>query len=172
MVSPLFTADTVHHSPHCDVLQIINNFCLSYEQDLSDKDLLLSTRIDTDIPQLFIGDPSLIMQILHDLSQFSLVQDARGCVVLDFKAEQETEDRYFISITITMSGNGIPWSKEKDLFSPFKTKDEITASETGIPTLYYARQISRFYDGDISVKNSLGFGTRFMVKIRLSCMDE
>lgn len=172
MASPIFTADTVHHTPNCDILQIINDFCLSYEQELSDKDLLLSTRIDTDIPQLFIGDPLMIMQLLHELSQVSLVQDARGCVVLDFKAEQEDEDRYFISITITMSGNGIPLSNEKDLFSPYKIKDDKTTGENGIPTLYYARKISRFYDGDISVKNSFGFGTRFMVKIRLSCMDE
>lgn len=172
MASPLFATETVHHTPSLDILQIINNFCLSFEQDLSNKDLLLSTRINTDIPQLFSGDPLLIMQLLNDLSQFSLVQDARGCVVLDFKAEQETDGRYFISIAITMSGNGIPWTKEKYLFSPFNIKDEKTAGETCIPTLYNARKISRFYDGDICVKNSFGFGTRFMVKIRLSCMDE
>lgn len=168
MAFPLFTADTVHHTPHCDILQIIKDFCHSYERDLSDKDLLLSTRIDTDIPQLFIGDPSLIAQLLYDLSQFSLAQDARGCVVLDFKAEQETENRYFISITITMSGNGIPWTEEKNLFSPFKNR----ITKGSIPTLYSAREISRFYDGDICVKNSFGFGTRFMVTMRLSCMDE
>ncbi|MGB3226274.1 MAG: ATP-binding protein [Desulforhopalus sp.] len=171
MASSLFAADTVDHTPNCDILQIINDFCLSYEQELCNKDLLLSTRVDPDLPRFFIADPSMIMQLLHELSQVSLVQDARGCVVLDFKAEQENEDRYFISITITMSGNGIPGSKEKDLFSPYKMKDGKTTGETG-PTLYYARKISRFYDGDISVKNSFGFGTRFMVKIRLSCMDE
>jgi K+-sensing histidine kinase KdpD len=167
MFSPISTTDIINRSHNCDILQIINDFCLTYEQNLSDRDLLLSTRIDTDIPQLLIGDPLLITQLLHDLSEYSLQQDARGCVVLDLKAEQENEKSYFIYITVTMSGKGIPMAKEKNLFS-----DKKTAGKADVATLYYARKISRFYDGDILVKNSIGFGTRFMVKIRLFCMDE
>ena len=154
-----------------DILLIMKDFCFSYEEALSTVNLLLFTRIDPDIPQLTVDNPLLIQRLLHDLSEYSLRQAARGCVVLDLKARRESEYHYSISITLTMSGNGIPRDKEKDIFMQRRESEQNMLGGTTVANLYYAREICRRYNGDISVRNSFGFGTRFMVKLCLPCMD-
>ncbi len=153
-----------------DILRIMDNFRRSYEESLSAGNLLLFTRIDPDIPRLTVDDPLLIQRLLDELSEYSLGQVARGCVVLELKGRRESDHRYSIHLTITMSGNGIPWDKEKDIFVRPSAMEKDTSGRTGA-TLYRAREISRRFNGDISVRNSLGFGTRFMVKLCLPYVE-
>ncbi len=170
--SPLIMATINSPRQYCDMLQIMNNFCLSYKQDLSDRNTPLSTRIDTDIPQFFYGDPLQIMHLLHDLSQYCLLHDnTGGSVYLDFKARQTSENFYFFFLTVTLSGVSIPRTKVRDLFSPPKTNKNKSDSEAIANSLYLAQKISELHGGGISIQNSLGFGTRFLVKLCLPCKE-
>ncbi len=173
-LSPFIMA-TINSRPrqYCDMLQIMNNFCLSYKQNLSDRNTLLSTRMDTDIPQFFYGDPLQIMHLLHDLSQYSLLQETTGGGVdLDFKVRQTSENFYFFFLSVTLSGVTIPRISENELFSPPETNRNKGDSEARVNSLYFAQKISQLYGGEISIQNSLCFGTRFLVKLCLPCKEQ
>ena len=170
--SPLNMATINSSRQYCNMLQIMNNFCLTYKQDLSHRNTLLSTRIDPDIPQFFYGDPLQIMHLLHVLSQFSLLQDTTGGGVdLDFKARQTSENLYFFFLTVTLSGVSIPRLKVKELFSPPETNRNKSDSEATANSLYFARKISQLHGGGISIQNNFSFGTQFLVKLCLPCKE-
>jgi K+-sensing histidine kinase KdpD len=124
------------------------------------------------MPRFYYGEPLLIMHLFHDLCEYCLRQDTRGCVVVDLNAEPEGGKLYTISITITISGNGIPRDEEEKHFLPAKMAENKAGDDTVFASLYYVRTICRIFGGDISVRNSPGFGTRFMAKIRLSTIEE
>lgn len=167
--APHDTADNTHSF---NIRQVIEEFCGRYEQALDARRLYLSTRISSNLPVFFYGTPELISNLLDDLASYSLSHISEGCVVLDVKAEPLRDGRYSIYFTITISGLGIPLAKEMDLFNPFTVKLTKDDTPNPAPNLYHARKIARMLDGDVSVQNSVGFGTRYMAEIILTCLPE
>jgi len=149
-----------------DIIELINKFCKWYEQVLAERNLQLTIKIGSDIPRYFLGNQLLVKHIFFEPGKNSLLYLGPGEVFLEMGSEKLAGRRYAIYQTIAFSGNGIPWDKEKELFQParFSDRDGLRFRSTN---LYYARMIAGILGGDIRLENSVGFGTRYQVEIRL-----
>lgn len=152
-----------------DVRQLIKTFCTWYEQTLEEKGLFLSTRISLELPELCEGDPLLIGDLLYDLATYSLNHLTEGCVVLDVDGEQFEENWCRFYFTITTSGLGIPRTVENFLFRAPASRNVTGEGQDYSSNLYFAKFIASIFDGDVSVQNSYGFGTRYLVEFCLPC---
>ena len=152
-----------------DLHQLIQTFCTWYERTLEEKGLFLSARISPELPKLCEGDPLLIGDLLYDLATYSLNHLTEGCVVLDVDGEQFEENWCRFYFTITASGLGIPRTAENSLFRAPASRNVTGDGQYYSSNLYYAKFIASIFDGDVSVQNSYGFGTRYLVEFCLPC---
>ena len=149
-----------------DIMHLINEFRSWYEQVLAERNLQLRTRIDSKIPRYFWGNQLLAKHILFEPGKNSLLYPGSEEVLLEISSEQLAGRRHAIYMNIDLSGNGIPWDKEQELFQPIKFSDK-DGFKLRTTNLYYARMAARILGGDIRIDNRSGFGTRYQVEIRL-----
>lgn len=120
-------------------------------------------------PWELIGDPTRLQQILGNLLSNAVKFTQRGEVVTTIRTPVETEDRVKVSISVTDTGVGIPEDKLDSIFETFSQADGSATRRFGGTGLGLAicRRLVQLMDGSISVKSSLGEGSRFDVDIWL-----
>ncbi len=150
-----------------DLVVVIKNFCIWYEQVLAEKNLQLATDISSNLPRICKGNTFLVKYIFSEIGTYSLQFLKTGNVFLEVKAEQIAGHRYAIHFTIDHSGDGIPLAKEKELFQQLPAQSKRNDFRLRSANLYYAKMIARILGGDIRIENRPGFGTRYLVEIRL-----
>jgi len=162
---PPFSSSGAHRlcADFCDMQQLIESCSRSYEQQLAPRGMVLCTRIRGPIPRFVRADAEVIDRLFDCLGRCTSAVEARGCAVLDIAAEPEGEDRHNIYLVLTLSGNGLDARQEEQLLAAQEGTDDESAS-----ALQQARAICRRYDGNILIRNSSGFGTRFLVKLCLT----
>ncbi len=159
--------DKVSDEQCFDLMVLINNFCIWYEQVLAEKNLQLTTKISASIPKMWLGDRLLVKYIFSETGNNSLKYLGTGEVFLEVEAEQLAGRRYAIHFTITHSGDTIPLTKEKEFFQPFAAQRDKNGFKLRSTNLYYARMTARTLGGDIRIENRPGFGTRYLAGISL-----
>jgi hypothetical protein len=164
--NPLYL-NTVSGKQRFDLIVLINNFCIWYAQVLSEKNLQLTSNISSKIPRTWLGNRFLVKYIFSETGNNSLQYLQAGKVFLEVEEEQLAGRRYAIHFTITHSGDSIPLIKEIALFQPFTAQSGKNGFRLRSTNLHYARMIARILGGNIRVDNRPGFGTRYLVEIRL-----
>lgn len=156
------------HSPknrfcadHCDIQQLIESFSRSFEQQLAGRGMMLCTRIRDPLPRFVRADGRAIARFFDNLAGCSSPVSARGCAVLDIAAEPAEEGRYSIYFVLTLSGDGLDAGQERELLAA-DAAGEMTKARLALERV---RKICKDHGGNIHIKNSPGFGTRFMAKI-------
>lgn len=148
----------------CDMQHLIESFSRSYEQQLALRGMMLCTRVRGPIPRFVHADAESLGLLFDSLSRCSSAVEARGCAVFDIAAEQEKGDRYNIYFALTLSGKGLDVRQEQQLQAGRVCGKGCESASA----LLQAKAICRRYGGNILVKNSIGYGTRFLVKICLA----
>jgi signal transduction histidine kinase len=131
----------------------------------SDKNLMLTSKIDSDLPETLIGDPARLQQILVNLVTNGIKFTERGGVRVRFLRPHE--NKWVIEVSDT--GQGIPSSELPYIFDTFR-QVEGTATRThggfGLG-LSIVRQLVNLMSGEIKVKSSPGMGTTFTITLPL-----
>jgi len=99
--------------------------CISLLQQ-KDKDIELITNYDHTISSYIIGDPVRLTQILMNLIGNSVKFTDKGSIT--FTISKKSDKLHF---SVDDSGIGIPLSKQKIIFEPFKQVDTSTTREYG-----------------------------------------
>ncbi|MCP9267666.1 ATP-binding protein [Xenorhabdus sp. XENO-1] len=89
----------------------------------SEKNLPLHHRIDDKLPNLMIGDPIRLQQILTNLIGNALKFTDKGSVILEVKLRQQQHHLVQIDFTITDTGIGIKPEHRPILFQAFNQAD-------------------------------------------------
>ncbi len=87
------------------------------------KSLELLCDIGPEVPDLVVGDPTRLRQILMNLNGNAIKFTERGEVALQVRAEPGGEDQALLCFTIRDTGIGIPIEKQRSIFRAFSQVD-------------------------------------------------
>lgn len=141
------------------------NSVISYKA--SEKGLQLHQTIDAGVPDVLIGDPLRIEQIVLNLLSNAVKFTDSGSVSLSISAGPACAGRVNLELEISDSGIGMREDEIRMLFQPFTQADNSITRRfggTGLGLAICAR-LARMMDGDIRVASTPGIGTTFHVRI-------
>jgi signal transduction histidine kinase/DNA-binding response OmpR family regulator len=127
------------------------------------KGLELATLIDHDLPEIFLGDPLRLRQILANLAANAVKFTERGEVVLRARRCAENADGMTIRFEVTDTGIGIPAELHSQLFAAFSQADVSTTRKFGGTGLGLAisSQLVSLMGGEIGVESEPEKGSTF-----------
>lgn len=134
-----------------------------------EKGLRLESRIDERLPELLLGDPLRIEQILLNLLNNSLKFTETGRIVVRIAIEGLDDQQAGLLIEVEDSGIGMSESEIARIYQPFVQADpSITRKHGGTGLgLAICKQLAEGMQGSIEVSSRPGEGTRFCVHLRL-----
>ncbi|TDF37317.1 response regulator [Alteromonadaceae bacterium M269] len=115
--------------------------------------------IGNNIPQVIVGDPGRIRQVLNNLISNAIKFTESGEVFLDIK--RKTKNSLIFNVHDT--GIGIPKDKQRKLFSKFSQVDASTTRQFGGTGLGLAisKQLAELMQGQIGIESEPGEGSCF-----------
>jgi len=143
--------------------------CLSVFQskELS-SNLSFYTRVAKDIPQVLIGDPTRLRQILLNLMSNAVKFTKHGSIGIIANIEEHANQRVTIGFMVKDTGIGIHRETQQTLFTPFTQADSSTTRRyggTGLG-LSICKELVLIMNGDIGVDSELGKGSTFWFNCR------
>ena len=129
-----------------------------------EKGLELICDVPPDVPEVVLGDPSRLRQVVTNLAGNAIKFTASGEVVVRVEPESRTADNAVLRFTVSDTGIGIPEDKIDLIFEPF-TQADASASRTYGGTglgLSISARLVKAMGGSISVKSAPGEGSTFI----------
>jgi signal transduction histidine kinase/CheY-like chemotaxis protein len=127
------------------------------------KNLELAYFIPPELPDLFVGDPVRLRQVILNLAGNAIKFTDQGEVVLRVEMESQDKDGVTLHFAVTDTGVGIPPEKQKLIFEPFTQADTSTTRKyggTGLGLSISIRLIEMM-EGRIWLESEAGQGTTF-----------
>ena len=146
--------------------QIIDDVLATLSIKAQQKDLALKFDYDVSLPNVFIGDPTRLRQVLINLIGNAIKFTENGSVTLKIK---QAEKKDFLHFMVEDTGIGIPADRLEAIFSPFSQADVSTTRKhggTGLGTTI-SRQIVEHMDGQIWAESVVGEGSIFHFIVHL-----
>ncbi len=127
------------------------------------KDLELACDIRADVPDLLVGDPGRLTQVLTNLVGNAIKFTERGEVLVVMEPASIDRDAAVLHFTVSDTGIGIPPEKQSLIFEAFAQADSSTTrlhGGTGLG-LAIASQLVSLMGGSIWVHSEAGHGSTF-----------
>ena len=128
-----------------------------------EKGLELIIQINSDVPEVVMGDPIRLSQILINLAGNALKFTEKGSVALEVSKDNEK-----IRFDIIDTGIGIPEDKLQTVFESFSqanASDTRKYGGTGLG-LSISRQLVGMMGGNIAIESKEGYGTTFSFLVK------
>lgn len=132
-----------------------------------EKNLELESTIEPGVPDVIIGDPVRLNQILINLCGNAIKFTEKGKVRIQVKELSRLENLSIIEFSVSDSGIGIPESQLNKIFESFSQASSETTRKfggTGLG-LTISKQLVELQKGSIYVQSEVGKGTTFSFKI-------
>ena len=139
-----------------------------------EKSLEILISRDPKIPDILVGDPLRLGQILINLAQNAIKFTATGEVRISARLDKQENDRVSILFTVSDTGVGIDGDKITNLFSPFVQADSSTTREyggTGLG-LSICKQLVGLMGGEIGAESKVGEGSDFRFTLDFGFLAE
>ncbi len=127
------------------------------------KDLELITDIDPGIPEILIGDPLRLRQVLLNLLGNAIKFTEQGEIVLRVRLKEKTGRGLLLQFSVQDTGIGIPANRQHEIFEAFTQADSSTTRKyagTGLG-LTISSRLARLMGGNIRVESEPGQGSTF-----------
>lgn len=128
-----------------------------------EKGLELICDIQSDVPQLLLGDPGRFRQILINLVGNAIKFTAHGYVMVTIEQQSQREGVITLHVKVEDTGIGIPPDKQADIFQAFTQGDGSITRKfggTGLGLAISSRLVEAM-GGRIWVESELGRGSTF-----------
>ncbi len=139
-----------------------------------EKGLELALDVTRDVPEVVVGDPARLGQVVVNLVGNAIKFTQRGEVVLRVRLEAADGDGALLRVSVLDTGVGIPADKHQLIFESFAQADGSTTRKyggTGLG-LAIASQLVGLMGGSIAVDSEPGRGSEFSFTIRLGVQDD
>ncbi|WP_413998522.1 PAS domain S-box protein [Flavobacterium sp. W1B] len=134
-----------------------------FETKIQEKNLKLITEYDNKIPDVLVGDPVRLHQIILNLVSNAVKFTSKGRITTSVNMLHEDEDKAIIEFAVNDTGIGIPTSKIDSIFDNFQQATSGTSRLYGGTGLGLAivKQLVEPQGGKIRVKSEVNVGTTF-----------
>ncbi len=134
-----------------------------FETKIQEKNLELVKEYDPQIPEVLVGDPVRLHQIILNLVSNAVKFTAKGKITVRVHLLSEDEKKVTIEFSVTDTGIGIPENKIGDIFKNFQQASSGTARLYGGTGLGLAivKQLVESQDGSIQVSSKVDEGSTF-----------
>jgi PAS domain S-box-containing protein len=134
-----------------------------FEPKIQEKNLSLVKEYDSRIPDVLIGDPVRLHQIILNLVSNAVKFTSQGKIIVIVRVLRETDANVTIEFAVSDTGIGIEEQRLKDIFEDFQQATSGTSrlyGGTGLG-LAIAKQLVEAQGGTISVNSTINEGTTF-----------
>jgi PAS domain S-box-containing protein len=154
---------------------IVNSLNDLFYPKVKEKELIMHTWIDPDIPVFLVGDPLRLNQILMNLLSNAVKFTQNGEIELAAKMKSEDADHVDLEVYVRDTGRGIPEDKMSSLFLDFTQVSADISRQYGGTGLGLAitKRLVELQGGKISVNSKVGEGSTFTFVLRFrKCIEE
>ena len=134
-----------------------------FETKIQEKNLILVKEYDEKIPEVIVGDPVRLHQIILNLVSNAVKFTTRGVITVGVKLLKEDEKTVTIQFNVSDTGIGITEHKIKTIFENFQQATSGTSRLYGGTGLGLAivKQLVEGQNGDINVTSEVNEGSTF-----------
>lgn len=148
---------------------LINEVVETLKIQADKKQIYLRLKAQNEIPEILLGDPLRLRQIIFNLLGNAIKFTEKGGVTVEVSA-QNKEDKFILAVAIEDTGIGIGEDKLPQIFQQFQQAEESISRKfggTGLG-LNISKKLIELQGGKIEVKSELNKGTRFTFEIPYS----
>jgi signal transduction histidine kinase/CheY-like chemotaxis protein len=133
------------------------------------KGLELACEVKEDVPEVVVGDPTRLRQVLVNLLGNALKFTEKGEVTVQVETERPGTQDVTLHFVVRDTGIGIPAEKQRMIFEAFSQADGSTTRKYGGTGLGLAisSHLIEMMGGRIWVASEVGFGSAFHFTVRL-----
>ncbi|MCD6019726.1 MAG: hybrid sensor histidine kinase/response regulator [Bacteroidetes bacterium] len=134
-----------------------------FETKIQEKNLQLVKEYDKNIPEVLVGDPVRLHQIILNLVSNAVKFTAKGKILVSVKLINQDEEKVTIEFAVTDTGIGISESKMENIFENFQQATSGTSRLYGGTGLGLAivKQLIEPQGGTIKVTSKIDEGSTF-----------
>ena len=134
-----------------------------FEARIQEKNLELVKEYDNRIPEVLLGDPVRLHQIILNLVSNAVKFTSKGKITISLRLLNQDEETASIEFAVADTGTGIPEDKKEKIFEKFHQASSDTSRLYGGTGLGLAivKQLVESQDGTIHVKSKVGEGAVF-----------
>ncbi|OGT18151.1 MAG: hypothetical protein A2522_09850 [Gallionellales bacterium RIFOXYD12_FULL_53_10] len=151
----------------------VRNLFVSTEKTLAiraaQKGIELLYDVDNAIPDLLVGDPGRLRQVLTNLLGNAIKFSEHGAITLRMKLLTQSVEGLCVRIEVADQGIGIPADKLAHIFEAFTQADTSTTRKyggTGLGLAISSKLVAAM-GGDLSVESQVGVGSVFGFTVTL-----
>jgi signal transduction histidine kinase/ActR/RegA family two-component response regulator len=128
-----------------------------------DKKLALSWAMAAEVPEIVLGDPNRLRQVLLNLLGNAVKFTHCGCVDLAVSLVSDADGRELLRFAVTDSGPGIAPEQQARVFDPYEQEETTGAQHQGGTGLGLSicRHLVELMGGHIGLTSEPGLGSRF-----------
>jgi two-component system, sensor histidine kinase len=152
---------------------LVDNVAKLLDVRAHEKDLELRVFIEPDLPEVFLGDPGRLRQVLLNLVGNAVKFTEAGEVTIRVSGEPAGYGRRQICFAVSDTGIGIPEEKQVAIFQSFAQADTSRSrgyGGTGLG-LAIAKRLVEQMGGAITVESTPGEGSTFAFSVELNPTD-
>ena len=133
----------------------------------AEKGLALVCEVAPDVPQVLLGDPSRLRQVIVNLAANAVKFTDSGKVDITLVMEDRNEDLATLLLAVRDTGMGIPEDRQEAIFRSFTQADGATTRKYGGTGLGLAisQDIVKLMEGDIWLESEVGVGSTFYARL-------
>jgi PAS domain S-box-containing protein len=134
-----------------------------FETKIQEKNLVLIKEYDTNIPEILVGDPVRLHQIILNLVSNAVKFTSKGKITVSARLLDEDGEKATVQFAVSDTGIGIPESKIDKIFENFQQASSGTSRLYGGTGLGLAivKQLVEPQGGSINVKSKIDEGSTF-----------
>lgn len=153
---------------------LVRDVRMIFRLSAEEKGIGFSVRCAEGVPDILMGDPGRLRQILINLVGNAIKFTARGSVSLEVGLERLENQRATLRFSVTDTGIGIPKDKHDLIFASFTQVDTSTARMFGGTGLGLAisKQLVSKMGGSIGLSSTPGKGSVFWFTVELDLSSE
>lgn len=132
-----------------------------------DKNIILKSNLDQQIPNLLIGDAYRFRQILINLIDNALKYTPKGSICINANVEQISQNECALRISVKDTGVGIEASRQEAIFEKFIQANADDYKEYGGVGvgLHVVKELLSLMKGNIKVISTIGEGSEFVISL-------
>ncbi|HET6226518.1 MAG TPA: ATP-binding protein, partial [Bacteroidia bacterium] len=156
-------ADMIVFEEHpLSIKEIFKSLQIMMLQKATEKSLSLEYKADANVPDVLLGDPTRVTQILINLTGNSIKFTKSGKVEISAKVIKDENEKSIVQFIVSDTGIGIPEDKLNSIFERFKQAEDHTTRNyggTGLG-LSIAKQLVELQGGQMSITSKVDHGTQ------------